>query len=186
MDQIVAVFENPKEFDAGMHEFSEDILKDSLYTELFERVYGSISPGKRNMVKALSVYVATLNGFNSRFDKIIRGEDNTFSSKEKLGFNIFMGKARCATCHFIPLTNGTVPPLYKESEREVLGVPATSENLYLDKDYGIFWLNRMEFQKGMFKTPTIRNSDLTAPKLGVVWVLVLIFIIKHFLRALLV
>jgi cytochrome c peroxidase len=33
-----------------------------------------------------------------------------------------MGKALCATCHFMPLTNGTVP-FYSESEREVIGVP---------------------------------------------------------------
>ena len=35
---------------------------------------------------------------------------------EKKGFNLFMGKAACATCHFPPAFNGTVPPYYKETE----------------------------------------------------------------------
>jgi cytochrome c peroxidase len=40
--------------------------------------------------------------------KNIRGEEDNFTASEKNGVNLFMGKALCATCHFMPLTNGTV------------------------------------------------------------------------------
>jgi len=76
-----------------------------------------------------------------------------------------MGKGLCATCHFMPLTNGTVPPFFSDHEKEVIGVPKTAANKELDEDLGFYWRHNeeLEVHKGMFKTPTIRNAALTAP-----------------------
>lgn len=74
-----------------------------------------------------------------------------------------MGKALCATCHFMPLTNGSVPPFFIEKEKEVIGVPKESNNKELDTDTGFYWVYNENLHKGMFKTPTIRNIELTAP-----------------------
>lgn len=93
----------------------------------------------------------------------MRGEEANFTDEEKLGMNLFMGKALCATCHFMPLTNGTVPPFYAETEKEVIGVPETAANKALDDDLGFYWRYEKEVHYGMFKTPTVRNVALTAP-----------------------
>jgi cytochrome c peroxidase len=84
---------------------------------------------------------------------------------ELKGFTLFMGKAKCGTCHFMPLFNGTVPPDFGHTEAEILGVPATTDTgqPVLDKDSGKFALNNRELHKFAFKTPTIRNVALTAP-----------------------
>jgi len=74
-----------------------------------------------------------------------------------------MGKALCATCHFMPLTNGSVPPFYSETEKEVIGVPQTAANTKLDDDTGFYWPWKQPIHFGMFKTPTVRNVELTAP-----------------------
>lgn len=163
IDQISMVFNDKKEFNSGVHEFSGEILEDSSYVAMFKESYGGISNKNTDVIKALSAYIATLNSFNSKFDRNIRGEENSFTVAEKKGFNLFMGKALCATCHFVPLTNGTVPPFYLETEREIIGVPETAKNLKLDDDLGIYWQYQVEVQKGMFKTPTIRNAALTGP-----------------------
>jgi len=163
LDQISSVFTNSNEFDTNVHEFSNDILKDTTYIRLFKEAYGQIPRNNTDVIKAISSYISTLNGFNSKFDKNIRGEENTFTKEEKLGYNIFMGKALCATCHFIPLTNGTVPPFFKETEKEVIGVPKTAENKKLDDDLGFYWKFNEDLHKGMFKTPTLRNTGITAP-----------------------
>ena len=63
----------------------------------------------------------------------------------------------------MPLTNGTVPPFFTETEKEVIGVPETAENKKLDDDLGFYWSFKEELHKGMFKTPSIRNIELTAP-----------------------
>lgn len=46
---------------------------------------------------------------NSRFDKFMRGDARQMDAKEVNGFNLFMGKAKCGTCHFAPLFNGNAP-----------------------------------------------------------------------------
>ena len=163
IDQINSVFTNKQEFNSNVHQFTDAILKDTAYTSLFSAAYGEIPKNNTPIVKALSSYIGTLNGMNSKFDQNIRGEIDTFTEQEKLGFNLYMGKALCATCHFMPLTNGTVPPFYYETEKEVIGVPETAENSELDDDYGFYWVFEEDIHKGMFKTPTVRNSELTAP-----------------------
>ena len=163
MDQISSVFTNEQEFNTTVHQFSSEILVDSTYTALFKEAYGGVSTRNTDIIKALSAYIATIKGFSSKFDKNMRGEEDTFTNQEQLGFNLFMGKALCATCHFIPLTNGTVPPFFAEHEKEMIGVPETKANKKVDDDLGMYWLNEKEVQKGMFKTPTVRNVAETAP-----------------------
>ena len=163
ISQISSVFNNKKEFNSSVHQFSGDILVDSTYINLFNDAYGSVPKRNTDIIKAISSYIATLNGFSSKFDKNIRGEEDTYTAEEKLGFNLFMGKALCATCHFIPLTNGTVPPFFTDHEKEVIGVPETANNKEVDADEGFYFVNKKDLQWGMFKTPTVRNIALTAP-----------------------
>ncbi|MFC4634922.1 cytochrome c peroxidase [Dokdonia ponticola] len=163
IDQISSVFTNEKEFSTNVHTFSKDILQDSTYIPLFKQAYGGVSARNTEVIKAISAYVSTLNGFNSKFDRNMRDEEDTFTKSEKEGMNLFMGKALCATCHFIPLTNGTVPPFFQETEREVIGVPNTAKNKALDDDLGYYWKFNEPLHKGMFKTPTVRNVAVTSP-----------------------
>jgi cytochrome c peroxidase len=95
----------------------------------------------------------------------MRGDESKMTKLEVKGFNVFMGKAKCGTCHFMPLFNGTVPPNFGHTEAEILGVPATTDTLHpvLDQDPGKFALHRKDLHKFAFKTPTIRNAALTAP-----------------------
>ncbi len=163
--QISEVFNNDREFNSSVHQFSTEILADTTYVKLFEEAYGGISKRNTEVVKAISSYISTLKSFNTKFDRNIRGEEDTFTDEEKLGFNLYMGKALCATCHFIPLTNGTVPPFFTEHEKEVIGVPESAANVQLDDDLGFYWRHNeeLEVHRGMFKTPTVRNSEITAP-----------------------
>ena len=165
LDQITMVFTNEKEFNSSVHQFSTEILNDSTYIKAFKDAYGNLSGRNIEIIRAISSYISTLNGFNSKFDKNIRGEEDSFTDEEKLGFNLYMGKALCATCHFLPLTNGSVPPFFSAHEKEVIGVPETAANKQLDDDLGFYWRHgeNLEVHKGMFKTPTMRNAELTAP-----------------------
>lgn len=162
-DQISSVFDNDKEFNSNVHQFSTDILKDSTYSKMFKDAFGKMSTKNNDIIKAISSYVATLNAFNSKFDRNMRAETADFTEEEKHGMNLFMGKALCATCHFMPLTNGTVPPFFTETEKEVIGVPETADNEKLDDDTGFYWMYSEELHKGMFKTPTVRNAEFTEP-----------------------
>ena len=102
---------------------------------------------------------------NSKFDNYMRGDLTAMNEQEVLGFNLFMGKAKCGTCHFVPLFSGAVPPLFDKMESEVLGVPATTDtiNAQIDADSGKYHLYKMPHQLHSFKTPGLRNVELTAP-----------------------
>src|SRR5690606_23824898 len=79
------------------------------------------------------------------------------------GFNLFMGKAKCATCHFVPLFNGITPPKYVGSETEVLGVPVSLTDSILDPDLGYYGVIGVDSYKHAFKIPSIRNVVKTGP-----------------------
>lgn len=165
VQQINLVFENEDEFDrSSAHVFSLSTLDSIKYADLVNKSFPDTRQlTKKTVARAISAYVATLNAFNSRFDKNMRGETSDFTKEERLGMNIYMGKALCATCHFLPLTSGTVPPNLRETEKEVIGTPKTSENKEIDPDEGFYWVYKEKIHKYMFKTPSIRNAELTAP-----------------------
>ena len=83
----------------------------------------------------------------------------TVSEECKKGFNMFMSKAQCGTCHYIPEFNGVRPP-YVESEFEVLGVPADKKYTALSMDSGRAGIYTSDEMVHAFRTNTVRNSCL--------------------------
>ncbi|AOZ99967.1 cytochrome c peroxidase [Flavobacterium commune] len=159
-DQAVAVITNADEMHGSLEEAAQKIKNDKNYIQKFEKAFPKKGITAFEIKNALASYIRTLSKFDSKFDAYMRDEV-AFTSDEKAGFNLFAGKAKCATCHFIPLTNGTVPPNFMKSESEVLGVP--DANGKLDSDLGKYNLTKALIHKFSFKTPTIRNAALTAP-----------------------
>ncbi|MBO0359667.1 cytochrome C peroxidase [Hymenobacter sp. BT186] len=166
-DQVHAVISNKAEMGGQLSAAPALLRKKGAYPKLFAQAFATEKQPltERNIRRAVAAYVRSLVGLNSRFDQYLRGDTTVLSGQEVLGFNLFMGKAQCGTCHYMPLFNGTVPPLYDKIESEILGVPATADTLHptLDADQGKFLLYGVAHQKHAFKTPTVRNTARTAP-----------------------
>lgn len=170
-DQIEHVLVNRKEFDTDMMRIIAKLKQSEEYVDMFNYAFKTLDGEKLNghtISFAVSAYVSSLRGFNSPFDKYVRGEQAHINDDVRRGFNLFMGKAACGTCHFAPVFNGTVPPKYEESESEVLGVAKNPyvKNQVVDPDpgRGVARLKEQsDFNKYAFKTPTVRNAALTAP-----------------------
>ena len=121
--QAEHVIFNPSEFNTAYSSILEKLkTKDHGYQKEFETIFGKKGIMRQNLSKALASYVLSLSSFNSEFDRYVRGEIEDISEEVKQGFNLFMGKANCATCHFAPTFSGLVPPFYNENESEILGV----------------------------------------------------------------
>ena len=167
-DQISDVVRNPEEMHGSIDAAAVRLSRDSSYRRRFANAFpddrGSAMQG-RNIRFAIAAYIRSLQALNSRVDRALRGETAVLSVVERQGMNLFMGKAKCGTCHFAPLFNGTVPPSYQESEVEVLGVPATAvvRRARVDPDSGRFAVTRSAPHLHAFKTPSVRNVALTAP-----------------------
>lgn len=168
-ERVEMVMNSKKELQTSPKEVGAKLLSIPEYVALFEKAFGKkaktdVEMGRQAVV-AISEYMRTQVSLNSPFDRYMRKENNDLSEAAKRGFNLFMGKAKCGTCHFAPLFNGTVPPAYADAETEVLGVPVKplTAHAILDADQGKFNLFGMEVHKFAFKTPTVRNAALTAP-----------------------
>ncbi|KLT70055.1 cytochrome-c peroxidase [Flavobacterium sp. ABG] len=162
--QSVDVIENKDEMHGSLKDIHAQILLDSEYVKLFKKAYPKTAkPEAWQIQNAIASYVRSLNAFDSKFDVYMRGEKNTLTNQEIEGMNLFMGKAKCATCHFTPLFNGTVPPNYSKTEHEVIGTPNDISGKALSPDTGRYLYNKMPQLVGAFKTPTVRNIAVTGP-----------------------
>lgn len=165
MDHVVL---NPDEFNSTYKEIEQKLSKSEIYVAMFKESFGNEEINRERITNVISAYVSSLRSYNSEFDQFVRGENISISEDVKSGYNLFSGKAACATCHFIPSFSGLVPPDYIENESEVLGVPLKYEKPYqIDSDLGRFsnriLKEKVDFYKYSFKTPTVRNIEFTAP-----------------------
>lgn len=166
-EQVRTVVSNPQEMNGGEAAIVSLLKNRPAYIPLFKEAFPErrdSMAGLDEVASALAAFVRSLNPRNSRFDQYIRGKA-ALTTQEINGFNVFMGKAQCGTCHFAPLFNGLTPPLYNMSELEVLGTTKTDdfEKPAIDTDQGRFTVFPIGFYKGAFKTPTVRNVSATGP-----------------------
>lgn len=162
-DQIFEVIHNPDEMNSNLDYILSYIESNESYIELFEKAFKR-APNKQDILFALEAYIRQLVSYNSRFDQYMRGENGELSKSEKRGFNLFAGKAKCATCHFMPLFNGLLAPYYDETEFEVLGTPSIiGGKVELSGDLGRYRKTQIDIHERAFKTTGIRNSHLSPP-----------------------
>lgn len=165
-EQIKAVLANEKEMAADHGVVIKRLENTKPYSELFKKAFEQDSVITiDNVAVAIAAYLKTLAPLNSPFDRYMSGDRNALTKQQINGFNLFMGKAQCGTCHFAPLFNGLVPPLYNRTEVEVLGVPKNTDftRPVPDEDIGRYTTVPVVSYRGAFKTPTVRNVAKTAP-----------------------
>lgn len=167
--QAEHVIYNDQEFNTSYESIIKKLKTKPEYRKAFQKAFKDGKISKQNFSKVLSSYVASLYSFESEFDKFMRNEKE-ISGEAKKGFNLFMGKANCATCHFAPLFSGLVPPFFNENESEVLGVtkkPIQISPIVIDDDKGRINSNVKKenswIYENSFKTMTVRNIALTKP-----------------------
>lgn len=166
-DQTAHVIGDHLEFNTNFDVILQKLNADGEYKNLIRSAFKKEKINRYEFSSALASYVISLRSFNSEFDKYVRGEIKNISPKVKRGFNLFMGKASCGTCHFAPTFSGLVPPLFKENESEVLGILENPKSDKVDSDLGRFangvFAEDKEIYRRSFKTTTVRNAELTAP-----------------------
>ncbi len=134
---------------------------------------------------AIGAFERTLVFLDSPFDRFRAGDESALSEQEKLGLELFEGKARCTSCHPINRSN----PLGSDHKFHNIGVAARVENfealaaralvrlaeddseqalddLALSTDMselGRFMVTRNHADIGAFKSSQIRNVGITGP-----------------------
>ncbi len=162
--QSSAVITNREEMHGDLSKIIAKINANPEYRTAFATIYKGKNAEIWQLQNVLASYIRSLASFSSDFDGYMRGNKKAMTDSQKKGFNLFIGKAQCAICHFLPLFNGTVPPNYTKTEQEVLGIAENSANKKADHDPGRGKFHEtVAFLQHSFKTPTLRNIAKTAP-----------------------
>jgi len=164
-EQAKHVINNPIEMGGDKDLILKKVLACADYKTAFKK-YLKYTPQEKDVtiehvVSAITYYYGKFSHYYSPFDEAMNNNKNIDQEAVK-GFNIFMGKAQCATCHFVPQFSGIKPP-YVGNEFEVIGVPVDLKYSALSKDKGRFEINPAPETANAFRTTTIRNSTYTKP-----------------------
>lgn len=164
-DQTRGVIESATELGSSEKEIMEKILSCSEYNKAFKKLL-EYTPQEKEIT--YEHIVSTITFYYSKFGKSYAPFDDAMNKKVEVsplvkeGFNIFMSKSQCATCHFVPQFNGVKPP-YVNSEFEVLGTPANKKFTGLSIDRGRYEINPAKETLNAFRTGTLRNIQYTKP-----------------------
>ncbi len=159
------VITNHVEMACGQEDVVEKVMNVPEYRKALKS-FAKYTPEEKkisinHIISAITFYYKDFSNYYSPFDDAINN-DKILSEDAKEGFNIFMSKAQCATCHFVPQFNGIKPP-YISSEFEVLGVPEDTSFSKLSPDKGRYDVNPADETLHAFRTGTVRNAEHTKP-----------------------
>ena len=127
------------------------------YVDAFKKAF----PGEAdpivydNIGRAIAIFEATLITPDAPFDRWLKGDDQALSDAQKQGLKLFVDKG-CVTCH-----NGVNIGGGMYARFGVVQTPAP-EFLPPD-DWGRFAVTKAIGDKYVFKVPSLRNVELTAP-----------------------
>jgi cytochrome c peroxidase len=159
------VITNAEEMGSNEAEMIRKVMSCKTYSTAFNRLLKYTPQEKQvtadHIASAITYYYSKFSRDYAPFDAAMNRKTE-LQADEQAGFNVFMGKAQCGTCHFAPQFNGIKPP-YVGSEFEVLGVPADTGFSNLSSDKGRYVINPAYETANAFRTGTLRNITHTAP-----------------------
>ncbi len=146
--QPLAPISSAVEMDETLENVVTKLQKQEKYQLLFEKTFGTKKITGQLTLKALSQYLVLLTTSNSKYDKVMRKEEE-FSEREQKGYNLF--KTNCASCHIEPLFTSD------QFENNGLSIDTTLN------DIGRMKITNKKKDFLRFRVPTLRNSQFTFP-----------------------
>jgi len=141
---------NSLEMHNSWNNVENTLNQDEEYLLLFKQAYNIDYIDSTHVVMAIAQFERTLISNNSKFDKYSRGEE-VFTKSELNGFAIFNSeKGDCFHCHGTSLFTDN---LFHNNGLDV--------EPFLDLGLGKITENTSD--NGKFKTPTLRNIEVSAP-----------------------
>jgi cytochrome c peroxidase len=164
-DQGKDVMHSSAEMNNDEKQLIKKVMSCKEYREVFKKILRYTPEEKEvtisHIVSAITYYYADFSNYPAPFDDAVNNK-RPISPEAERGFNLFMSKAQCGTCHYVPLFNGVKPP-YIGSEFEVIGVPEDTGYTKLSTDKGRYNVNAAPEMMNAFRTNTIRNAEHTKP-----------------------
>lgn len=149
------------------------------YRKRFKAVFGDEWPLIGNAWKAIAAFERTMVQRDTPLDYYLQGNEEALTKEQKRGMALFNGKANCIACHNGPLAtnqryyNIGVPPTKRWEEDGLAQITfrfeyyakGANEELYrtAKADAGLYFRTKNQWDKGKFRTPSLRYTLYTAP-----------------------
>ncbi len=147
--QVLVPIQEHVEFDFNIILIAERLEKDPVYVEMAEKAYNR-APDHFVITRALGCFERSLLSGESPYDQFINNNDQQLTDAQHNGMDLFFSeRTNCSKCH-----NGFNFSNYAFE----------NNGLYEQyNDEGRFRLTGKEEDRALFKVPSLRNIELTAP-----------------------
>jgi len=161
----------------------ERISSIAEYRSMFRKLFPRQGITLETITKAIAAYERTLLSNNAPFDRFFAGVDTAISENQKKGWALFKGKAGCIECHTYSTqlftdfkfhnTGVGVKNHFDDLVERTLEITNGSSNVRQDpgllahqsafSELGRFLVTGKRKDISAFKTPTLRDIELTGP-----------------------
>jgi cytochrome c peroxidase len=155
---------SPTAMNGKWEEIARILQNSPDYVKAFAKVYPT-GITKDNVMDAIATFGESLYTPNSRFDQFLRGNSNALIPEEQQGYNLFKDYG-CVSCHQGINVGGNMFQRFG-----VLGDYFADRQASLKEyrgnvtkaDWGRFNVTGQEKDRYVFRVPSLRNVELTAP-----------------------
>ena len=151
-DQVLEPIQNSVEMGMTLPALTTRLSAEPFYADLFQRAFGDAAVTSNRIARALAQFVRSIVSYQSKYDLGVPVNFSNFTDQEFLGRRIFLGQVGVATCVNCHGTDNFVPNNVFNNGLE---------NPYVDR--GIAAISNRPQDEGVFKVPSLRNIELTAP-----------------------
>lgn len=149
-DQVLQPIQNAVEMGMTLPALEARLGAEPYYTDLFNQVFGTPAVTSARISRVLAQFVRSIVSAQSKYDAGVAVNFSNYTAQENQGRQIFGGIGNCVACH--------------GSDNFVPGNAINNNGLefpFVDK--GLGGITGRAADEGLFKVPTLRNIELTAP-----------------------
>jgi cytochrome c peroxidase len=155
-EQAAGPVHNPGEMGSNWDEVLAKLRQDAALVGKFTAVYkDGLKPA--NIQDAIATFESSLVT-PSRFDRFLRGDLKAINENEARGYQLFKSYG-CVACHQGVNVGGNMYQQFGVMDEyfKVRGKPIT------EADLGRYAVTKLDSDRHVFKVPSLRNVELTAP-----------------------
>jgi len=151
-DQVQFPVQDKAEMAQGLKAMVKNVGKVKGYRKYFTEAFGSPKVSLLAIQQAIATFERTITSRNSRFDQFVKGNSKALTDDEVMGMHLFRTKARCINCHNSPLFSDN---LFHNDGQTLYGTK--------HEDFGHYQQTKKREDIGAFRTPSLREVNLTGP-----------------------
>jgi cytochrome c peroxidase len=157
--QVLMPIQSKTELGQDLNRLTEILAKDDRYPELFRKAFGDSAISRERIARGLAQFLRSLVSYQSKYDeglakaRSVRSDFENFTAPENRGKDLFL--RNCASCH-MPRGQDAHFIMLRPLNNGLDDDPKSS-------DGGVGDLTLNGAQVGLFKSPSLRNVEFTAP-----------------------